>query len=96
MTRPDIRTLVLALALLPGTAIAQSSQDALPDDDAIESLDEERVTRIDFGLLDVTATVDGPDLKLVDGAPLQREHKPMIRIRTGFDDMMAESADQIR
>lgn len=98
MRRP---VLLALLALAPATALAQADE-ALPgellSDAALEEfpIEYQQETHLDFGVMELSATVEGPSMGLVDGIPAPPPREPMIKVRVSFDDMMTESAAQIR
>ena len=85
------RTLAPAVLLLPTSALAQQERPELPPEVVVK-----KVTELEFGELDVSATSGGPNLDLVTGAPAPPPKPPMIPLRLNFDLEMHQSADLVR
>jgi hypothetical protein len=89
------RSLALfALLTLPAFAQEDPVDDSLPPDSGRRTRYSE-VTHIDFGKLDVVATLEGPAVKLL-GEPRREGFNPLIRLRGNFDEMMEQSVDEVR
>ena len=69
-----------------GPAAAQSQN---------QDITYQKVTTIDMGDLNVSATVQGPDSVLVNQRP-KPQFNPMIKLRKDFDDEMTWSVDAVR
>lgn len=98
---PRTPALLALFALLPATALAQAEEARPGELLSNAALDEipieyQKETHVDFGVMELSATVEGPSMGLVDGIPAPPPREPMIRVRVSFDDMMTESAAQIR
>jgi len=85
------RTLALALLVLPTSALAQQERPDLPPEVVVK-----KVTELEFGELDISATSGGPDLDLIIDPPAPPPKPPMIALRLNFDLEMHQSADLVK